>query len=41
MQWLSVVLAILGRNAMVERCDLEKCAKTIHEGVFSNELKKK
>jgi len=34
-------LAILGRNAMVERCDLEKCAKTIHEGVFSNELKKK
>ena len=28
-------LAILGRNAMVDRCDLEKCSKTIHEGVFS------
>ena len=28
-------LAILGRNAMAARCDLEKCSKTIHEGVFS------
>ena len=27
-------LAILGRNEMVSRCDLEKCSKTIHEGVF-------
>ena len=35
-------LAILGRNAMIDRCDLEKCSKTIHEGVFSNsDLKKK
>ena len=35
-------LAILGRNAMVDRCDLEKCSKTIHEGVFpKSDLKKK
>ena len=34
-------LAILGRNEMVSRCDLEKCSKTIHEGVFCNSYIKK
>lgn len=29
-------LAILGRKAMVERCNLKKCSKTIQEGVLSN-----
>ena len=31
-------LAIKGRKAIIERCDLEKCCKTIQEGVFPNSL---
>ena len=35
-------LAIEGRNAIISRCNLEKCCKRIHEGVYSNsELSKK
>ena len=29
-------LAIKGRKAIIERCDIEKCCKTIHNGLFSN-----